>query len=145
MAKRGDILRAVTKVLEAHAPLVALLGHSVGATRQSQGGRILGFSNRLTELPVPGIVLTIEGGEGRAPAQERHEWALAAVLYGADVYQLADLLDAAEEAMLAYRANAFEPMLELSRIRPGPHQGFLSEPPDPVLAVSLQIQVTFIS
>ena len=144
MAKRSDVIRGVTKVLEAHAPLVTLLGHTVGATKQSTGARILGFSNRLNELPLPGIILAIEGGEGRAPARELLEWSLSAVLYGEDVYQLADVLDGAEEALLAYRMNAFDPQLGINKIAPGPHQGFLSEPPDQLLAVSLSIEVTFI-
>lgn len=123
------MLRSVHQILEAHAPLRAALGHSLGATTIEAGARLIGDSVRLQSLPLPAVILGFDSGDALTPQREAAEWDVEALIYAEHVYQAAELLDLIESACLNYRYQPGLPQ-PLSRLQPGRHQRL--EPDTPI-------------
>lgn len=92
------VLQQLYQALEADAALVALTGHRPGATTLAAGARIVGDAVRLRPHPIPGIVIGLgskAAGRG-GPSQPEKTWTVQLLVYGQDVFQVAEMLDALE-------------------------------------------------
>ena len=94
---RANALKSLYAILEANAPLVAALGHTVGATTVDAGARIIADYARLQELPVPCVLMTLAPELPSRAEMTAYQIALQA--YGADVYAAAGLMDALEATL----------------------------------------------
>jgi hypothetical protein len=95
---RVTVLRELYASLEAHAPLVAVTKHRVGAKTLETGARIIGDAVRLRPHPIPGVVIQLGSttpGRG-GPSRPEKRWLLSLVIYGSDVFEVAEVLDALE-------------------------------------------------
>lgn len=105
---RAAALKSFYAVLEAHEPLTSFISHTVGATRVSQGCRILGKSVYLDDLTekLPLIALRVPQNNARGNASPRL-MTVQLEAHGKDVYEVVDLLDHIQAACEAFRSNAF--------------------------------------
>lgn len=142
---RSGVLRAVTRTLEEHEPLRALLKHTKGANTLQGGARIIGDSVRIDDLPLPCIVISIGGGSGIDPRREVGTWILHLTIYGVDVFQVADVLDQLEGLAVRWTQNGAvtEP---LNRFRVESHESLDAVgPAGRLIAVRVNLEVSWIS
>jgi hypothetical protein len=135
------VLRSVHQLLEQDAELVEYTGHTVGATSLEAGARIIGDTVRLDELPVPGIILSFEAGDGARPTREDKNWQLTLLAFGRDVFEAADLIDLIESLCVNWTRDPAAPQ-PLNQLRLGPHQRFDAEGPGGRTAIGVQIALT---
>jgi hypothetical protein len=97
---RSAAFKSFYAILEANAPLVQALGHTMGATTVEAGARIVADYARLQELPVPCVLMTLAP---ELPTRTREEAAhqVALQVYGRDVFEASDLTDRLEAALNA--------------------------------------------
>lgn len=138
---RSQVLRSVYQLLEQNTELVTLTGHTTGATSLESGARIIGDTVRLDELPVPGVILGFEAGDGLRPTREDKSWQLSILAFGRDVFEVADLLDAIESLCVNWTRNPAAPQ-PLNQLRLGPHQRFDAEGPGGRTAIGVQLALT---
>ncbi|MBF6596088.1 MAG: hypothetical protein IVW51_16815 [Thermaceae bacterium] len=100
MAK-SQALRELYAALEAYQPLVALTGHTPGATKLPEA-RIVGDAVRLRPHPVPGLVLGL-GGKNQGRTQAEKVWDVSLMVYAADVFAAADIGETLETFALDSR------------------------------------------
>jgi hypothetical protein len=100
MAK-SQALRELYAALEGYQPLVVLTGHTPGATKLPEA-RIVGDAVRLRPHPVPGLVLGL-GGKNQGRTQAEKVWDVSLMVYAADVFAAADILETLEAFALDSR------------------------------------------
>lgn len=105
VGKRATALRELHSSLEGYAPLVALLGHTVGATSLQTGARIVGDSARLKVAHTPLLVLGLGAGDrgAKGAMNATSSWDVPLLLYYTDVFQGSDLLDALQDWVEQWR------------------------------------------
>jgi hypothetical protein len=92
---KAQALRDFYAALEAYTPLVQALGHVVGATTLERGARIIGDSVRLRPHPIPSVVIGL-GIKNQGRSQAERMWDVAALIYGPDIFLVADILEILE-------------------------------------------------
>lgn len=135
------MLRSVYQTLERYQPLTEYLGHKPGAETLDAGARIIGDTVRLDELPVPGIILGFDAGDGLRPTREDKSWQLDVLAFGRDVYEAADLIDLIEALCGEWTWDESLPQ-PLNGFRIGPHQRFDAEGPNGRAAIGVRIGLT---
>lgn len=102
---RSAALKSLYAVLEADAQLVAALNHRPGATTVEGGARIVADYARLQALPEPCLLLTLapEVPSSAVRSAEMKRLQVSLQVYGADIFQVEDLVEILERIALAYR------------------------------------------
>lgn len=142
---RSGALRSLYAVLEADAQLVAALGHSVGASTVEGGARIVADYARLEALPEPCLLLTLsaEAAPGTVRSAEMKRLQVSLQVYGADIFQVEDLIEHLERVVTGYRNDGSlalpQPLtkLDFGRAAPIPFDLLRAEAPGKAVNVDL--------
>jgi len=99
---RARTLRDFYSALEEYVPLATALGHVVGATTLERGARIIGDSVRLRPHPIPSAVIGL-GAKNQGRSQVERIWDISILVYGPDIFLVADILEILEAFSLDSR------------------------------------------